>query len=123
MRAKLRFTATIHQPAAAGGDNRIAVIGRDCWALLHLIAAGPNGLTTLQRPAPRWSAYIYKLRRAGITIKTDEEGHKGTFAGTHGRYTLLSDVSVSGGNLAEWLASDEGRREFPHHDFFRRAAA
>lgn len=123
MSAKLKFKATIHQPGVPGGDVTVNIIGRDGWALLHLMAAGSKGLTTLERPAPRWSAYIFKLRRAGITIQTDEEGHKGTFAGTHGRYTLMSNVSVSGGNLAEWLASDEGRREFPRHEFFGRAAA
>jgi hypothetical protein len=123
MSAKLKFKATIRQPAEAGGDLTVNIIGRDGWALLHLLAAGPKGITTLERPAPRWSAYIFKLRRAGIAIETSEEGHKGTFAGTHGRYTLTTDLFAWGGNLAEWLASDEGRREFPHHDFLAGVAA
>lgn len=123
MSAKLKFTATIHQPETAGGNIPVTVIGRDGWALLHLIAAGSKGLTTIERPAPRWSHYIFKLRRAGIVIHTEDESHAGSFAGHHGRYRLISNVSVSGGNLAEWLASDEGRREFPRYDFFGSVAA
>lgn len=120
MSAKLHFTATIHQ---AGGDHDVKVVGRAGWGLLHLIAAGSTGLTTLARPAPRWSDYIFKLRRAGFVINTVEEGHDGTFAGHHGRYTLLDRVTVTGGNLAEWLLSAEGRREFPRHHFLGQEAA
>ena len=120
MSAKLHFIATIHQ---ASGDHNIKVVGRAGWGLLHLINSGPNGLTTLARPAPRWSDYIFKLRRAGFAVSTAEEGHDGTFAGHHGRYTLLDRVTVAGGNLAEWLLSPEGRREFPRHEFFGQEAA
>lgn len=120
MSAKLHFIATIHN---ANGDHSIKVVGRAGWGLLHLIASGPAGLTTLARPAPRWSDYIFKLRRAGVSISTAEEGHEGTFAGHHGRYTLLDRVSVTGGNLSEWLDSPEGRREFPRHNFFGLEAA
>ena len=35
---------------------RVAVEGRPAWALLRLVEAGPDGLTTLAQPAPRWSA-------------------------------------------------------------------
>lgn len=120
MSAKLHFTATIYQTS---GDQAVTVVGRAGWGLLHLIAAGSAGLTTLARPAPRWSDYIFKLRRAGFVINTVEEGHEGTFSGHHGRYTLVDRVSVSGGNLAEWLASDEGRREFPYYRFFAQEVA
>lgn len=120
MSAKLHFIATIHH---AGGDHAVNVVGRAGWGLLHLIAAGSAGLTTLTRPAPRWSDYIFKLRRAGFVINTAEEGHDGTFAGHHGRYTLLDRVTVDGGNLSEWLLSPEGRREFPRHEFLPQEAA
>lgn len=120
MSAKLHFIATIHH---ASGDHAVKVVGRAGWGLLHLIAAGTTGLTTLARPAPRWSDYVFKLRRAGFVINTAEEGHDGTFAGHHGRYTLLDRVTVTGGNLAEWLDGPEGRREFPRHTFFGQEAA
>jgi hypothetical protein len=120
MSAKLHFTAIIHRPA---DDISVRVVGRAGWGLLQLIAAGPTGLTTLTRPAPRWSDYVFKLRRAGFVINTAEEGHEGTFAGHHGRYTLVDRVSVSGGNLAEWLSSPEGRRELPRYDFAMSVAA
>lgn len=70
----------------------IKVKGRDRWALEALIAAGKNGCTPVQNPAPRWSAYIFNLRRSGIRIETLHEQNKGEFAGTHARYILRSTI-------------------------------
>mgnify|MGYP004524483811 CR=1 FL=1 len=123
MSAKLKFKATIHHLTDPSGNVTVNIVGRDGWALLHLMVVGAKGLTTLGRPAPRWSGFVHKLRRAGLNITTEEEGHPGTFSGTHGRYRLQDRATVSGGNLAEWLASDEGRREFPRHSFMEREAA
>jgi hypothetical protein len=68
--------------------------GREAWALRQLINAGPAGITTLTNPAPRLGHYIFKLRRAGLTITTEYEPHRGSFPGTHGRYRLETPVAV-----------------------------
>jgi hypothetical protein len=68
--------------------------GRESWALSQLIIAGPRGLTVLERPAPRWSHYIYLLRRRGLVIETIDERHGGVYPGRHGRYRLLTPVKV-----------------------------
>lgn len=60
----------------------------------ELVAAGANGLTTLERSAPRWSHYIYKLRRGGIAIETQTETHAGDYPGHHARYVLRSPLEV-----------------------------
>ena len=71
------------------------VHGRDAWALLQLVAAGPNGCTPIDNPGPRWSGYVFNLKRNhGLAIVTYHEGHKGSFPGTHGRYVLVSDVQI-----------------------------
>ena len=71
-------------------------IGREAWTLRHLLSAGSTGVTTIDHPAPRWSHYVYKLRRAGLTITTEYEPHSGSFPGTHGRYRLETVVTVVG---------------------------
>ena len=73
---------------------RVAVEGRPAWALLRLVEAGPDGLTTLAQPAPRWSAYVHRLRKLGVSIATEYEAHGGPFAGSHGRYKLQSIVRL-----------------------------
>lgn len=70
------------------------VIGRDAWCLNELLNAGAHGVTPLERPAPRWSHYVYKLRKVGLIIETIDESHSGPFAGTHGRYVLRTRVSI-----------------------------
>ena len=72
----------------------LTFIGREAWTLRRLLDAGSAGVTTIDHPAPRWSHYIYKLRRAGLTISTEYERHKGPFPGTHGRYRLETRVTV-----------------------------
>ncbi len=77
------------------GDQSVThftVKGRDLWALLNLIEAGPKGCTPIDNPAPRWSAYAFNLRKAGLNIETVHEPHGGAFSGTHGRYVLHSKV-------------------------------
>lgn len=76
------------------GGPIVIVFGREAWALLQLIAAGERGVTPIDRPAPRWSAYVHDLRRLGIAIETVHEPHGGPFAGTHARYVLRSPVNV-----------------------------
>ena len=69
-------------------------IGRDAWCLLRLIEAGERGCTPIDQPAPRWSGYVHKLRKAGVLVETIHEGHKGDFPGNHARYVLRSTVTV-----------------------------
>ena len=70
--------------------------GREEWALKQLCAAGPKGCTPIDQPAPRWSAYVHKLRKRGVPIDTLHEPHGGEFSGTHGRYVLRGDVRKGG---------------------------
>lgn len=71
--------------------------GRDAWALQHLIRAGEDGVTPLERPAPRWSHYVWKLRGAGLDVETITEPHGGTYAGTHARYVLRTPCRIRPG--------------------------
>jgi predicted methyltransferase len=83
--------------ARIGDDPEAPVktfLGREAWALAELVAAGTEGLTTLQRPAPRWSDYIAKLRKRGVGIITEHEPHGGAYSGHHGRYRLTVPVAV-----------------------------
>jgi len=68
--------------------------GRFGWALAQLIRTGKRGVTPIDHPAPRWSHYIYRLRREGIPIKTVPEKHGGVFPGRHGRYAVSDLVTV-----------------------------
>jgi winged helix domain-containing protein len=68
--------------------------GRDAWALSELIKAGPKGCTPITHPGPRWSAYVHKWRKRGLTIETIHETHGGPFSGHHARYVLRSPVEV-----------------------------
>lgn len=68
--------------------------GRVAWTLGQLIAAGAAGCTPITHPAPRWSDYVFKLRRDGIEIETVTEKHGGNYAGHHARYVLRTMVEV-----------------------------
>lgn len=72
----------------------VRLTGRDAWALVKLAEAGPKGETPLTTPGPRWSAYIFNLRRLGFNIETLNERHGPPFAGTHARYVLHEVVSI-----------------------------
>ena len=68
--------------------------GRPAWALANLMAAGEDGCTPMDQPGPRWSAYVFKLKRNGVDIGTVHESHEGNYAGHHARYVLRSPVTV-----------------------------
>lgn len=91
MQRKLQVTAKVSdQPE----PSHIHCVGRDAWALLELVKEGPRGATPINNPGPRWSAYVFNLRRMGLSIQTIDEPHGGPFAGTHARYVLKSRVEV-----------------------------
>lgn len=70
----------------------IKLKGRNRWALERLIYAGKTGCTPIHNPAPRWAAYVFNLRRAGVQIETLREQHSGDFSGNYARYILRSVV-------------------------------
>jgi hypothetical protein len=76
------------------GKGVVVIHGRAAWALLELLAAGSTGCTYIDHPAPRWSSYVYRLRKLGIAIDTKREAHSGPFAGHHARYVLRSRVII-----------------------------
>lgn len=74
----------------------VTVKGRVQWALDRLREAGPRGVTPIEEPGPRWSAYVFDLRALGVQIETVHESHGGDYPGTHGRYVLRSIVQKGG---------------------------
>ena len=72
----------------------VVVVGRAAWALLELQTARGVGCTYIANPAPRWSGYVYELRKLGFAIDTLQELHGGPFAGRHARYLLRSSITV-----------------------------
>lgn len=71
--------------------------GRELWALRELVKAGARGCTPIEAPAPRWSHYVFLLRRRGLAIETIREPHGGRYPGRHGRYVLRIVVAIGGG--------------------------
>ena len=81
------------------------VFGKQAWALLELHRCGPRGCTPIDRPGPRWSGYVHKLRtRYGLSIETVNEKHGGQFAGTHARYILHTQVEIFDGEASSEMA-------------------
>lgn len=76
--------------------RELTLKGRTAWALDNLIRAGDRGCTPIEHPGPRWSDYVFKLRRAGLSVETIDEKHAGAYSGTHARYVLRSPVRVLG---------------------------
>src|SRR3974390_2088314 len=76
------------------GSQLKTVRGRDAWALSELISSGSDGVTPIDRPAPRWSHYIFKLRRSGLNVETIDESHGGAFSGYHARYVLQTPIRI-----------------------------
>lgn len=72
----------------------MTIVGRDAWALHELYLAGKVGCTPIDNPGPRWSHYVYKLRRMGFDIETITENHGGQFSGHHARYLLKSAIAL-----------------------------
>ncbi|OAN78202.1 hypothetical protein A8B82_10690 [Sulfitobacter sp. EhC04] len=68
--------------------------GRLGWAMAQLSMAGAQGVATIDRPAPRWSANVHRLRERGIQIDTEMEPHQGPYPGQHARYRLACDVQI-----------------------------
>ena len=74
---------------------RLKLTGRDAWALAELVRAGKKGVTPLDAPGPRWSAYVHKLRHEhSLIIETVNEPHGGDYAGIHARYVLKTPVRI-----------------------------
>lgn len=69
--------------------------GRIGQTLLSLHRAGPMGITSLEWPAMRLSAYVHSLRKIGFEITTEREPHGGDYPGHHARYRLESNVVLS----------------------------
>ena len=80
----------------ADDGRTFTATGRDAWALRELVRAGERGCTPLENPGPRWSGYVYKLRRAGLAVETIRERHGGDFPGHHARYVLRTPVYIVG---------------------------
>lgn len=75
----------------------VTLCGRWAWALERLRDAGMNGITPMDQPAPRWAAYVHRLRHTyGILIDTVLERHGGEFPGRHARYVLRAKVTKGG---------------------------
>jgi hypothetical protein len=68
--------------------------GREAWTLACLMEMRERGVIPLERPAPRWSAYVHSLRKRGLVIDTIDEHHAGPYPGAHGRYVLRTQLSV-----------------------------
>ncbi|KLK90140.1 hypothetical protein AA309_27375 [Microvirga vignae] len=68
--------------------------GREVWTLACLIEVLERGVIPLERPAPRWSAYVHSLRKRGLVIATVDEHHAGPYPGAHGRYVLRTPLRV-----------------------------
>ena len=86
---------TIGRFALHAGDAGVQILelkGREEWALSNLLAAGNRGCTPIDTPGPRWSDYIFKLKKRGIVIETVTEAHGGPYRGTHARYVLRSRI-------------------------------
>lgn len=81
-------------PEGGGGPFTVTVKGREAWALDRLAEAGSQGCTPITEPAPRWSAYVHRLRQRGVPIDTLHEPHGGEFSGTHARYILRARVEL-----------------------------
>ena len=82
---------------AEGEDVRIITpAGRDAWALGELLLAGETGCTPITMPGPRWSHYVFKLKRIyRLNVETVTEMHGGEYAGHHARYVLRSLVAFA----------------------------
>ena len=74
----------------------VTVKGRDAWALRLLVQRRARGCSPISEPTgPRWSSYIHRLRRAGFSIESIHESHRGEFPGRHVRYVLRERVELA----------------------------
>jgi hypothetical protein len=94
-KSKLRVRFTNEPDGDLFSFREATFIGRDAWMLRRLMAAGPRGVTTAELPAGvRASHFIFKLRRAGLLIESQEQRHGGDFPGRHVVYILRSLIEV-----------------------------
>ena len=70
----------------------LALTKRAEFFLEEMLAAGPEGITTIDYPGVRVGDAVFKLRKAGVNVETRYEEHGGDFAGHHGRYILRSRI-------------------------------
>ena len=75
-------------------DEILSTKGRESWCLAQLVTTGPKGFTTVERPAPRISHYVFQLRKRGLPVQTIEEAHGGPYRGTHARYCLDVPLAI-----------------------------
>lgn len=80
--------------SSTGDPFRMVISGRDRWTLEQLRQAWARGCTPIHSPAPRWSAYIFNLRKLGVEIETITEAHGGDFPGHQARYVLRDSLSL-----------------------------
>lgn len=76
------------------GDAERTFKGRVAWCLHRLATAGEHGVTPIEYPAPRWSDYVFKLRKSGVTVETIDEKHGGAYAGLHAKYVLRTPLEI-----------------------------
>ena len=81
-------------------SRELTLAGRFAWTAMQLHQAGKSGCTPIERPAPRWSHYVWRLRHDwGLNIETITEGHAGPYAGHHARYVLHTPIEVLEGSI------------------------
>jgi len=51
------------------GPRTLALKGRTAWALSELHKAGARGVSAIDRPPPRWSNYVARLRGKGVAFR------------------------------------------------------
>jgi hypothetical protein len=91
---RIKQTFGVHE--RDGSMRTMTLIGGDAWMMGQLICAATKGVTFLEKPAPRMSHYVWKLRRRfGINIASHEEQHGGAYAGRHVRYVLQRRVEFT----------------------------
>jgi hypothetical protein len=94
--ARGKAAGLYHVTPEGGEPFTVQATGREAWALDRLRAAGASGCTPYEQPAPRWSAYVHRLRALGVPIETVTEPHGGDYPGHHGRYVLRAVVRKGG---------------------------
>lgn len=90
------FAVDHHDTETGDAAQRLARATRLAGALRELVRAGARGVSTRDNPAPRWSAYVHRLRGEGVVVETEMEPHAGAYPGRHARYRLRSRVRIEG---------------------------
>ena len=75
-------------------DEVLSTKGRESWCLAQLLTTGDKGFTTIERPAPRISHYVFQLRKRGLPVQTIDEAHGGAYRGMHARYRLDVPLAI-----------------------------